>query len=681
MTWMSVGAEKPPWERVAPYSSTTKTLWHQWCRLSLCDGILYRAFYSPDGLSVSQQLVVPFRYRVEFIRLAHENMTGGHLGRNRTEAQVQKRAYWPGWTEDVRRYLRTCRPCTQYHRGPPPRLAQLKPMLVGEPFERISIDITGPHPRSSKGHVFLLTVMDHFSKWAEAIPLRNHTASTVARALMVNIFSRFGVPLQLLSDRGPEFEGALFQELCRWMEIDKVRTTAYRPSTNGMVERYHRTLNSILGKIISGDQRDWCERVPVAAAAYRASVHEATGYTPNRLMLNREVYAPIDIVVGPPPGDVGHRESADEFVARQQRIQRETYAAVREHLQVSASRRKRQYDVRVKERQFQAGSWVWYYYPRRYLRKSPKWQKMYVGPYLITKILPPSNAVLQKSKRGRPFVTHFDKLKLFHGSPPASWSLTTAPADALERADEGGQDGCVFSQPNADADRQQRRNDDQQDVGAAGDNVPEHGGCENDTAIRPPLGDCDDLDRDIGTDVVDQLPDQETVSVRSEAPAIVPTECDTQRPSRVRRRPRKMVDYVLTAHGIQYRNAATSQQLDRRPRSSADRSRRRSPSTSCHGRQRHRRNRSPPPSLPSTSRDRRDSSGQRTTALDGGRAHRPPQSSRTSLQLGRRSPHPQRGEAERGEERGSRHSRRHWDKADDPADVDRPNMCFLCSSG
>ena len=237
----------------------------------------------------------------------------------------------------------------------------------------------------------------------------------------------------------------------------------------------------------------------------------------------------------------------------------------------------------------------------------------------------------------------------------------------------------VFSQPNADADRQQCSIDDQ------GDNVPEHSGRGNDTAIRPPLGDCDDLDQDIGTDVVDQLPDQETVSVRSEAPATVPTECDTpgsnQRPSRVRRRPRKMVDYVMTARGIKNRNAATSQQLDRRPRSSADRSGRRSPSTSCHGRQRHHRDRSPPPSLPSASRDRRDSSGQRTTALDGGRAHRPPQSSRTSLQLGRRSPLPQRGEAERGEERGSRHSRRHWNKADDPADVDRPNMCFLCSSG
>jgi len=83
--------------------------------------------------------------------------------------------------------------------------------------------------------------VDPFTKWAEAISLRNHTAPTVARAVMVNVFSRFGVPLQLLSDRGSEFESALFSELCQWMCIDKIRTTAYRPLTNGMVERCHRT--------------------------------------------------------------------------------------------------------------------------------------------------------------------------------------------------------------------------------------------------------------------------------------------------------------------------------------------------------------------------------------------------------------------------------------------------------
>jgi len=138
------------------------------------------------------------------------------------------------------------------------------------------------------------------------------------------------------------------------------------------------TLSSILGKIIREDQGNWCEKVPIAAAAYRA-----TGYSPNRLMLNREVYAPIDLVAGLPPEDPEHYESADDFVVQQQRMTRDVYASLREHLQVTASRRKRYYDIRAKDRDFQPGVWIWYYYLRRYLRKSPKWQKIYIGPYLI----------------------------------------------------------------------------------------------------------------------------------------------------------------------------------------------------------------------------------------------------------------------------------------------------------
>ena len=126
-----------------------------------------------------------------------------------------------------------------------PQVALQTP-LVGEPWERVSVDITGPHPKSSRQNQYILTLVDHFSKWAEAIPLRNHTAPTVARALMVHVFSRFGAPRQLLTDRGPEFESELFQQLMSWMEIDKLRTTAYKPSTNGVVERFHRTLNSML---------------------------------------------------------------------------------------------------------------------------------------------------------------------------------------------------------------------------------------------------------------------------------------------------------------------------------------------------------------------------------------------------------------------------------------------------
>ena len=89
--------------------------------------------------------------------------------------------------------------------------------------------------------------------------------------LMTHIFSRFGSPLQLLTDRGSEFESELFSQLMKWMEIDKLRTTAYQQSTNGAVGRFHRTLN-MLGKVVSDTQRDWDDKLPAVMAAYRASL-------------------------------------------------------------------------------------------------------------------------------------------------------------------------------------------------------------------------------------------------------------------------------------------------------------------------------------------------------------------------------------------------------------------------
>jgi transposase InsO family protein len=123
--------------------------------------------------------------------------------------------------------------------------------MAGEPWEVVSIDITRPHPKSRKGHVYILTVQDHFTKWAEALPVRNHDATTVSIAFFNHVFVRFGMPLRLLSDQGAEFQGGLLSELCRQMKIEKIRRSPYKPSTNGMLERFHRTLNSMLAKVIN----------------------------------------------------------------------------------------------------------------------------------------------------------------------------------------------------------------------------------------------------------------------------------------------------------------------------------------------------------------------------------------------------------------------------------------------
>ena len=252
--------------------------------------------------------------------------------------------------------MKRCEPRARYHRGTVRYQALMQTPLVGEPWERVSVDITGPHPRSARSNQYILTLVNHFSKWAEVIPLPIQTAPTVARALMMHVFSKFGAPRQLLSDRGPEFESVLFSQIMSWMEIDKLRTTPYKPSTNGVVERFHRTLNSMLGKTVSDNQRDWDERLPLVMAAYRASPHSSTGYTPNRLFLGREVCMPLDLVMGLTRDDAqcGAR-TVDDFVEKTREQAEESYETARKHLGVAAERRKKTYDVRVKEVEFNTG--------------------------------------------------------------------------------------------------------------------------------------------------------------------------------------------------------------------------------------------------------------------------------------------------------------------------------------
>jgi transposase InsO family protein len=430
------GATRPDWKTVALWTIQQKVYWHQFDRLSLRDGVLCRKFESADGHQFTWQVLLPEIYRTQLISLAHTGMTGGHLGRSRTEEQVQRRAYWCGWRKDVRNELRKCAPCAQYHRGPQPHQTGLNPFPSGEPFECVSLDITGKHPKSSRGNEYILTVMDSFTKWAEAFPIRNHTAPTVARVLVQQVFSRFGTPRRILTDRGPEFESDLFKELCRWFDIDKVRTTAYQPSTNGMLERFHRTLNTMLAKVVCDNQRDWDERVPLVMSAYRGSVHETTGYSPNFLMFMHENRAPLDLVLRPPVDEQSHHTSHDDFVAAAQGRAREAYDIAREHLRRAAERRKDDYDIGVKPAKFSVGQWVWYFYPRKRIGKSAKWSRYYGGPHLVVRVITPCNYVIQKSKRSKPQVVHGDKLKLCFGQTPASWlSVDSRPA-AADDADQ-----------------------------------------------------------------------------------------------------------------------------------------------------------------------------------------------------------------------------------------------------
>ena len=109
----------------------------------------------------------------------------------------------------------------------------------------------------------IYVVSDYFTKWPEAYPLSNQEATTVAQVLVKEFVSRFGVPKELHSDQGRNFESSVFQEMYRFLGIKKTRTTALHPQSDGMVEHYNRTLATQLCLFVDNHQKDWDQHVPL----------------------------------------------------------------------------------------------------------------------------------------------------------------------------------------------------------------------------------------------------------------------------------------------------------------------------------------------------------------------------------------------------------------------------------
>lgn len=415
--WKTVGV--PELAEILTESEVIKKIWHMRDQIIIVDSVLYR-----ERKDEVRQVLMPKHLRDDFLKMCHSGMTGGHMGVRRTRMQVRRRAYWPGWSKDTFLFCRSCPDCNRYRQGRPPKQAKLIPIPCGAPWEILSVDVTGPHPKSSKGHIYIFTMMDYFTKFVEAVPIRNQEAATLAKVIVEKICAVYGTPMRLLSDRGPAFESELFREMCKVLNIEKIRTTSYEPRTNGLIERFHRTMNQMIGKMVEDNHRNWHEVLPIVAATFRASVHESTGFSPNFLIFGRENVMPIDIVYGSSqnPQYIDQSDYAKEL--------RETlqyaYETVRKNLKVAAERRCRGYDFRIREKVFRKGDKVWVFVPKKRRFHYPKWEKYYQGPFEVIEQTGPVNYRVQKLPRGRSVVVHVDKLILYQPSSGAETEETSA---------------------------------------------------------------------------------------------------------------------------------------------------------------------------------------------------------------------------------------------------------------
>ena len=335
-TAMETG-QRPEWNRISQYSPSTKALWRQWDRLERHGNMLYRRWITENERDEKVQLVVPISRRQEVLHNYHDIPTAGHLSSDKMLDRIRQLFYWPGMTKDIISYCEKCDPCAARKPAKLTR-APLGEQSVGASMEKVAVDILGPLPVSEKGNRFILVIVDLFTKYTEAVPLPNQEALTVANAFIDNFVTRLGVPLMLLSDHGTNFESKLFMDMCEILDIKKVTTSIARPQANGSVERFNRTLASMLTMYCSKNQNQWDRYLQQVMMAYRASKHAATGLSPNMMTFGREINLPMTAVIGrPPQEDV----SVEQHIESIQQKLVEAHEQARQSLQKQAAYQKR----------------------------------------------------------------------------------------------------------------------------------------------------------------------------------------------------------------------------------------------------------------------------------------------------------------------------------------------------
>ena len=223
--------KKPTVEELQPLSRTTREIWAQWELLELREGVL--SLRSAEGTSpAKRRMVFPQGLIKEALSEVHDGPAGAHLGRMKTLRKMKNSFWRPGLTKTVHRYCSSCLTCAKCKYRPKPK-APLHPIPMGNPMQRIHIDIVGPLPRSRSGKRYILSAQCRFTKWAEAFAIPNQLATTCARVLVKNWVSRYGVPDSIHSDQGRNFESQVFEEMCHLLEMNKTRSTAYHPERNG----------------------------------------------------------------------------------------------------------------------------------------------------------------------------------------------------------------------------------------------------------------------------------------------------------------------------------------------------------------------------------------------------------------------------------------------------------------
>ena len=355
-------------------------------------------------LRINNKIVVPQDLKTPVMERFHEHQLSCHLGVDKSLAKIKEQYYWPGMRKDIQKFIKSCTECAQY-KGGRVEAIPLKPIEATRfPWERVGLDVKGPLPETYRGNRYCLVMCDHLTRYVEVTAMKDQKAATIAAKFIKRIILRYGAGLQILTDQGTPFMSKLMKNICKRLEIQQIRTSAYSPSTNGAVERWNKTLGEMLRTSIR-DQSDWDSLLPYIQFAYNSAVQSSLGETPHFLNYTRDPIMPDSFEEEPERNS--SIDTADElFFSKWQKA----LESAREALITAQGKQKKYYDKNKKTKKIKAGDRILL----RNMRLSNKLDRKWLGPYIVTRTLGTTNCAIQLEQGSKvEMVVHLNRIKLF----------------------------------------------------------------------------------------------------------------------------------------------------------------------------------------------------------------------------------------------------------------------------
>ena len=296
------------------------------------------------------------------------------------------------------------------------------------PFQTVSIDLVGPLPPTLDGNVYILSMVDLFTRWAITCPIPSKDCAVVARVLWRELICKMAIPERIYSDRGGEFIGPAVKQMCKRWGIKKIETTGWQPQANP-VERIHRWLNAGMTTLHAAMGSEWDHYVETLTFTHNICENASTGFSPFVLVYGRRPRLPDDLMLGfPNDDDRADAESPAEYKDACSKWLALAYKEVHAQQAKIAEANRARREKRMSQASFEVGEMVLYWQPRRgkledkpdgttskaETRVPQKWTVKWTGPHKVVRRITTNTYVFFDSRRGIEITTHVNRLFAFH---------------------------------------------------------------------------------------------------------------------------------------------------------------------------------------------------------------------------------------------------------------------------